>query len=88
MSRNYILGINVILYFFQFVIHNGVYFFIGLVFLNLVASGVCFLTERAEAGKSFLLSVLVLLLIGPVVVMGGVALLGAYCFLSAGHNHI
>jgi hypothetical protein len=78
-----ILTINILCYFLQFLLgRDGMTFFGGQLCLNILGVILAAIIKDNELGKAFLLSFLVLLLLGPVLVMVGGVLMFAACFFG------
>lgn len=83
-----IVSVNVALYFMQFLfMQHSMYFFSGLIFINLLAGLISFALENKELSKVFLLSAIVVALIGPVLLLAGGIIIGALCFGLACFSH-
>ncbi len=82
-----IVSINVVLYFMQFLFRQySMYFFAGLIFSDLIAALMCIALENKEISKAFLLSALVVLLIGPAMVIVGGTIVFVMCSLMSNHH--
>ena len=78
-----IVLVNVALYIMQFLFGKySKYLFVGIIFLNLLAGLMSYALENKELSKAFLLSAVVVTLIGPVIIVSGVMIAGVLCFGS------